>query len=261
MRWCHGLFIVCLLPSMVLANCLPPVSLTEDSLSFIYDGDTVKLKDGRKVRLIAVNTPEFGRDGEEDQPFARQAHRATERFLSSQKLQLRLGQQTHDRYGRLLAHVFDEQSRSLAEHLLVNGLAFHIAIAPNVLGAKCFRDLEQQARRAQRGLWSEFRPVSVLNAKLSSGFMLLNGRVSRVSKSAKVFWLELDGPVVLSLTHGQASELSVGDLLGQSVEARGWLVDRASRKAIMDKGYKRFHMSLSSRWALRRLNDEDVESY
>lgn len=40
----------------------------------VYDGDTVRLADGRKVRLIGVNTPELGREGRADESHARAAH-------------------------------------------------------------------------------------------------------------------------------------------------------------------------------------------
>ncbi len=43
------------------------------SVTHVYDGDTIKLDDGRKIRLIGINATESGRAGQPDQPFAAEA--------------------------------------------------------------------------------------------------------------------------------------------------------------------------------------------
>jgi endonuclease YncB( thermonuclease family) len=37
-----------------------PVGATEAVVEYVHDGDTLFLDDGRKVRLLGINTPEIG---------------------------------------------------------------------------------------------------------------------------------------------------------------------------------------------------------
>ena len=41
----------------------------------VIDGDTLRLQDGRSVRLIGINAPEIGRKGQSDEPYAVAARR------------------------------------------------------------------------------------------------------------------------------------------------------------------------------------------
>ena len=81
----------------------------------VFDGDTVALADGTHVRLIGINTPEHGRDGAPDEPFAAAATGALRELLAEHdgRLQLRFGAERHDRYGRLLAHAYLPDGRSV----------------------------------------------------------------------------------------------------------------------------------------------------
>ena len=47
-----------------------------------FDGDTLALEDGRSVRLLGINTPETGRDGEPSEPFAEDARALLSRFAA-----------------------------------------------------------------------------------------------------------------------------------------------------------------------------------
>lgn len=221
----------------------------------IFDGDTLQLADGRKVRLIAVNTPELGRDGEPDQAFARQALRATEEFIGSDPVYLRMGVQAQDRYGRTLAHVFNRRGESLAEYLIAKGLAFHVAIEPNSQGAECFSGREAQARKAALGLWRDVVSIDVADHPLRGGFGLFRGKITKVSKSKHDIWLEMNGPVVLKAPRELAQDFAfdLTALVGREVEARGWLIDRSQKASVRSRGYKPYLLSLRSQWALRRL--------
>ncbi|PSQ90779.1 MAG: hypothetical protein BRD57_05985 [Proteobacteria bacterium SW_6_67_9] len=81
----------------------------------IYDGDTVRLRDGTDVRLIGVDTPEIGRDGAPDEPHARDARRVLRQLTrnADRRLHLRLDADRRDDYGRLLAHAAQYLAPSL----------------------------------------------------------------------------------------------------------------------------------------------------
>ena len=70
-------------------------------VSHVLDGDTFTLNDGRRVRLLGVDTPEEGRC---------MADRATERLTSLMKgKHVRLKDQTMDSYGRIMANVIVDE--------------------------------------------------------------------------------------------------------------------------------------------------------
>jgi endonuclease YncB( thermonuclease family) len=87
-------------------------------VSSVYDGDTLRLQDGRRVRLIAVNAPELARDGKSDQPLARASRAAVEAFIADTEfVHLSFESRRADRYGRVLAHVTLPSGRNLESHL------------------------------------------------------------------------------------------------------------------------------------------------
>src|SRR5690606_25342240 len=51
-------------------------------LSAVHDGDTLRLTDGRRVRLLAINAPELATDGKAEQPLARASRQAVEAFFA-----------------------------------------------------------------------------------------------------------------------------------------------------------------------------------
>lgn len=93
----------------------PPAPGTPAALEVI-DGDTLRLPDGRRVRLLSVDTPELGR------PCADAARDFARAFVAGGELRLVPEQPRRDGYGRLLADV-EVGGRSLSRALLAAGLA------------------------------------------------------------------------------------------------------------------------------------------
>ena len=42
-------------------------------VEYVYDGDSLLLKDGRRIRIIGIDTPELGRNGIASEPYAEKA--------------------------------------------------------------------------------------------------------------------------------------------------------------------------------------------
>lgn len=83
----------------------------------VLDGDTLRLPDGRRLRLAAVDTPELGR------PFAAEARDfSAARLAAAAGWQLEPDEPPHDHYGRLLADLLLD-GKSLSEALVAAGLA------------------------------------------------------------------------------------------------------------------------------------------
>lgn len=201
------------------------------------DGDSLLLRGGRQVRLIGINAPEMGRDGAPDQPLARAAQRRLAALTEGKRVRLEPGREEQDRHGRLLAHVYVGDA-GVEEILLREGLAWQVAIPPNVAHVKRLTAAETGARMSRRGVWAEqaYEPIPAerLTAR-NTGFHFLSGRVREVRDGSRSFYLELAPRVVVVIPHEHwknyfAREQGYGRgphaLAGRQVVARGWLTER-----------------------------------
>jgi len=252
---------VCLLLSIVLlsedgrgspadaARCAPSGHVQRVVLRYVSDGDTLVLADGRRVRLIGINAPEIGRDGRPDERLARQAKTALQRFLGEvDTIGIQPDTAATDRYGRVLAHVFSDRSRSVkgadasanaACHLLESGLAWRVTIPPNLRYQPDYLAAEELARSGARGLWSarsERAPVS--GSLAGSGFRLLRANIVAVDFDGD-WWLAADRGFVVRIRRADQQyfdRAQLSSLVSKRVEARGWMYQRNVSTAAPGKG-------------------------
>lgn len=157
------LFTCCLL---ILPACAEEkTELLHGTVSWVHDGDTLKVSGIGDVRLIGIDTPER-KNSKRDHylekqgiPASRQReiYRAAKEYniqnVKGQNVSLAPGNPPRDKYGRLLAYVYLEDGSMLNRVLLEKGLAvvykrFSFKLKED------FLDTEKQARQAKRGLWS-----------------------------------------------------------------------------------------------------------
>lgn len=195
----------------------------------VVDGDTLRLTNGDKVRIIGINTPELARDGNAAEPLARQAQGTLERLIGSRdEVWLESGAEPRDKYGRRLAHAFNADGDNLAGLMLARGLGFQVAIAPNFGHLQCLHKQEAAARKASSGVWAKDVTGSVSQLRPGQGgFHLIRDQVTRVSFKDNGWWVQLGGKLGVKLdrdaqAHFQRAELQ--SLQGQTVEVRGWVV-------------------------------------
>ncbi len=248
-----GAFFVCavvaLTPLRALADaCRAPGPLREAQVAKVVDGDTLRLADGRSVRLIGVNAPEKARAGQSAEPFAEAATRHLEQLVAASGGQVGLvvGEQARDHYGRSLAHAYGRDGHSWEAQQLAAGLGFAVAIAPNTALVDCLRAAERLARQARKGVWRR-SPVVEVDQLRRAGFAVLRGRVESLERNRGGVWLELDGPLVLRIEPqrlAQFDERALRRLAGREVEVRGWVVDRGRRGALKP-GQARWLLTLS----------------
>src|SRR5690554_6263424 len=96
-------------PSVLADYCSMPGIGQAVKSKHVIDGDTLDLADGRRVRLIGINAPEIGRQGNVSEPYAQAARKGLQQLVSNADLRLLVGEETKDRYGRTLGHLFDAQ--------------------------------------------------------------------------------------------------------------------------------------------------------
>ncbi len=208
--------------------CEPFAEFEPVSVHHVYDGDTLKLSDGRKLRLIGINATEMGRDGRPNQPLAAAATRAVEVFLrSAGQVSMIGGQQAKDRYGRVLAHVFNARGESLEQHLLEQGLAYHVAVPPNLSQAECLARAEARARSSGLGLWGAGGIAPLPASDISAGgFHRVQGKVTAITMGKKSWRLVLDNRLV-GITYSEHwhrfDRSWYQSLQGRFIEVQGWV--------------------------------------
>lgn len=216
-----------------LAVAAIPLGAADTELARVYsalDGDSLRLTDGREVRLIGINAPEIGKDGQPDDPIAREARERTAALTRGKDVRLVYDAERFDRYGRTLAYVVLADGRDVQEILAREGLAWYIAIAPNVARLARYQAAEAEARRFRRGIWSrpEYEPVAADDLPpRRTGFIRLTGVVRTVQRRGHNVDLVLTRTVELRLPEEVVAALgrSPQSLVGRRVLARGWLTE------------------------------------
>ena len=201
--------------------------------AMVLDGDTLALADGRRVRLLGIDTPEIGRDGEPSQPFAEEAKELLRRLAGAgARLRLRLDEERFDRYGRLLAHVFQDGGDNLQARLLGAGYATTLVVPPNEWSVGCYALEEARARKERLGIWglSAYQPTPATTlADSARGFHLVTGRVQRVGESRANLWLNLSRHMAVRVPKDDLAyfgDLDLRQLAGRHLEVRGWIHKR-----------------------------------
>lgn len=217
-------------PVVAAAPCAADRIDERTQVAYVHDGDTVRLQDGRKLRLIGIDTPELGRDGEPDQPYAIAARDALRALLAQrQELDLRFDETRQDVHGRLLAHAFLADGTSVSAWLLERGYATILIVPPDDWNVHCYQAAERHAREERVGIWGlpRYQPMpSTRLEQTARGYRLIKGRVIHVGESAHSLWLDLEGNVAARIDRqdvGYFAGIPLRDLKGKKVIVRGWV--------------------------------------
>lgn len=229
--WSIALLLFCCPLTTGAGDCTTVGSREQVEVSYVYDGDTVKLSDGRRLRFIGINTPEIGHHGAANQPFAGKARRFLNDLLDAHDhtLLLKPGTEAHDHYGRLLAHAFLQNGDNVAVLLLDKGLATTVVIPPDTWAADCYQRHENTARAAGLGLWGLPAYQAQASTRLprnTKGFRIVRGRVTAVRHTRYDVRLDLDGDLEVRVPNKDLSYFKpdyLDMLKDHYVEVRGWI--------------------------------------
>ncbi|RRQ24508.1 hypothetical protein D5687_01865 [Guyparkeria sp. SCN-R1] len=246
-------------PQPPTGDCAPPPDLSIESatVSYVNDGDTVRLANGDRVRLVGIDTPELGRDGADDEPMAREAQQALRALLAESRNRVTVVDATEgeDRYGRRLSYLYLPDGRSVQARLLEQGMAMAVFVAPNLELADCLVAREQRARQDERGIWSlpAYEPGLPSARGIPEhvqGAAIVRGRVESVGESRRNIWLNLEGRVAVRIDKADLERFPGWDfeaLEGEELRARGWIVHHSNR-------YQDWFIPVDSLHALERLD-------
>jgi micrococcal nuclease len=134
----------------------------------VVDGDTLKLANGERVRLIGIDTPEVheseklyrdsrksGQDIKIIQALGRRAAQFTKSLVEGKTVRLEFDVEKRDKYKRLLAYVYLPDGTFVNAQIIKEGYASLMTYPPNVKYVETFTQLYREARENRRGLWNE----------------------------------------------------------------------------------------------------------
>ncbi len=120
----------------------------------VIDGDTIVLADGRKVRYLEINAPEIPHKDSKGEPLGRAAARFNRGLVQGKTVEILVSKKkSHDRFGRLLAHVFLLNGKLVSELLVRNGLAHVCFFSRPDKYAKRLLSAQRRAIIFKRGIW------------------------------------------------------------------------------------------------------------
>lgn len=194
----------------------------------VYDGDTVELEDGRKIRLLGINTPEVQHKDKMAEAGGEEAKAWLIDKLQHTKVRLEFDVEKTDKYGRTLAYLFTENKEHINLSLVKAGLAAISIYPPNLRYVDEFVAAGNKAEQEKLGIWQrpEYAaiPVGNLTEAGHSGWTRLVGKVAAIRETPKSVYLVFSSQFEARIDRkGLSLFPDVNSYPGKTVEARGWL--------------------------------------
>ncbi|MBI2674821.1 MAG: thermonuclease family protein [Candidatus Aenigmarchaeota archaeon] len=121
--------------------------LSESIVERVIDGDTIALRNGDRVRLLSIDTPERG------QYYYTESKIFLERLVGGKGIRLETDAENKDKYGRLLRYVFADGRLTNVE-LVREGYARSLIFNSNEKYANAVLEAEKEAKSEGKGLWA-----------------------------------------------------------------------------------------------------------
>ncbi len=145
--------ILVLFPGLLLGSAYPGERIAK--VRFVYDGDTILLSGGERVRYLGINTPEIDPEGNRHEFMAIAARRFNIKLVKGKRVRLEFDRQRRDRYGRLLAYVYLMKTGEMVNALMLkNGMAYVLLKKPNLKYKELFLKYQREAMQKRIGIWS-----------------------------------------------------------------------------------------------------------
>jgi len=127
------------------------------TVKWVNDGDTIVLKDDKRIRYIGMNAPEIDHKDQKAEPFGYKAKKYNKKLTINKNLRLEFDNKRYDKYGRVLAYIFTRDNTFINETMIKNGLAFCLYVSPNDKYSSILLKAQQSAMISKKGIWSIFK--------------------------------------------------------------------------------------------------------
>lgn len=193
----------------------------------VYDGDTITLKNGERVRLLGINTPEIESRYKRGEPGGKEAGNWLKKQLKGKKIRLEKDQTKRDKYGRLLAHIFTKSGLHINLELVQKGLAITNFHPPNLKYEKSLLNAQEEAEKDRRGIWRmaayEPQPIEKIKSRKQRGWGRFTGIARSLKKGRKFDRLIFSDSVDLRIPTKNLSLFpALKEYIGKQLEVRGW---------------------------------------
>ncbi|QBQ56392.1 DUF4124 domain-containing protein [Nitrosococcus wardiae] len=205
----------------------------------VYDGDTLLLKEGLRVRLLGINAPEIEGRYRPEEAGASSARDWLRQHIEGHKVQLQFDKERRDHYDRLLAHVFTVEGEHLNLRLVEEGLAVVSLIPPNLKYDDSLVQAQEGAEMAKRGLWKmpDYAPQPILEIPAGNyrrGWQRYQGVPVAIRPGRKYVRLTFGPQVAVRIPQEQLGLFGkLERYLGKQIEVRGWVSRRRSNYSIL----------------------------
>jgi micrococcal nuclease len=120
----------------------------------VFDGDTILLESGERVRYLGIDAPEVAHKGEVSDCYGDQARAANSGFVLHQVVRLEYDRESRDGYGRILAYVWLADGTCVNVALLRGGFAWLLELPKGFKHRVEFLEAQREALRQRSGMWS-----------------------------------------------------------------------------------------------------------
>lgn len=188
-------------------------------------GDTLRLEDGRMVKLAGLWAPKL------TEPYGESARQQLAEMVLGQEIELLAAGAKTDPFGRTLAQVRMVRGRRWVQgQLLENGAARVRTFSDSRALAALMLRREAEARNESRGLWRlpDYRvQLPVEAAQADPGFRLVEGQVRQVRTGVDSRTLDLGGLRLIvparAIADFDRAGRSPADLEGRLIRVRGYV--------------------------------------
>lgn len=206
----------------------------EGRVASVIDARTLRMQDGREVRLAGV---EDAASGLAPKP---QQRAALEELIGGRDIALH-GSPKPDRYGRVVAFAFLADRHDLVQaRMIERGHLLVTAAIDDPHCARFLRSREARARQTRQGLWAE--PAAIKNTEMPGDigavvgqFAVVEGKVHSVREAGATLYINFgrrwtqDFAVTISrrnLAAFEAAGVPLRSLERRRVRVRGWVERR-----------------------------------
>ena len=156
------------------------------SVKEVIDGDSLRLANGKEVRLLGIDAPEYNHPGGD------MARDFLEKLVLNKGIRLVSDTEDRDKYGRLLRYVYAGDTFVNGE-MLAKGYAFTMLYSSSQEYKNKLLALENEARRAKHGLWAFYPGTETVSWQDAPAYIgrraTVEGKVVRSYNSGKACFL------------------------------------------------------------------------